>query len=63
MGDEEINKLYTLYRDGVPYEYRYGPEWVAKELELEGGYKTKQEAIRAWSEYEQDRIDKEKEEE
>lgn len=41
-------QLYTKYRDGVPVAYRYGEEWVAMQLYMEGGYPTPEEAIKAW---------------
>lgn len=41
-------QLYTKYRDGVPVAYRYGDEWVAMQLHMEGGYPTPEEAIKAW---------------
>lgn len=41
-------QLYTKYRDGVPVAYRYGDEWVAMQLYMEGGYPTPEEAIKAW---------------
>ena len=40
--------MYIKYRDGVPVAYRYGEEWVAMQLYMEGGYKTPEEAIEAW---------------
>lgn len=30
-------------------EYRYGPEWVAQMLLMEGGYATPEEAKAAWA--------------
>lgn len=41
-------QLYTEYRNGEPYTYRYGEEWVAMQLAMEGGYQTPEEAIAAW---------------
>ena len=41
-------QLYTEYRGDKPYAYRYGPEWVAMQLYMEGGYKTPEEAKLAW---------------
>lgn len=41
-------ELYTEYRDGKPHAYRYGEEWVAMQLAMEGGYPTPEEAIAAW---------------
>ena len=41
-------ELYVLYRDGTPVAYRYGEEWVSQQLLMEGGYKTPEEAIRAY---------------
>ena len=43
--------LYTEYRDGKPYSYRYGEPWVAQQLLMEGGYKTPEEAIEKWFKY------------
>ena len=40
--------LYTKYRDGKPYQYRYGGDLAEIKLELEGGYPTPEEAIAAW---------------
>lgn len=42
-------QMYIKYRDGVPVAYRYGEEWVAMQLHMEGGYKTPEEAIEAWN--------------
>ena len=44
-------QLYTKYRGETPVAYRYGPEWVAMELMMEGGYKTPEEAKLRWLEY------------
>lgn len=44
-------KLYTMCRDGKPVAYRYGEPWVAMQLAMEGGYKTSEEAEKAWFEY------------
>ena len=33
---------------GSRVEYRYGPDWVAAELWIEGGYPTPEEARAAW---------------
>ena len=41
-------KLYVKYVDGEPYSYRYGEEWVAMQLLVDGGYPTEEEAIQAW---------------
>lgn len=43
--------LYTEYRDGKPFAYRYGEPWVAQQLLMEGGYKTPEEAEEKWLEY------------
>lgn len=43
--------LYTEYRDGKPFAYRYGEPWVAQQLLMEGGYKTPEEAKDMWLEY------------
>jgi len=44
-------QLYTETRNGEPVAYRYGPEWVAMELMMEGGYRTPEEAKLRWLEY------------
>lgn len=44
-------QLYTEYRGDKPHAYRYGPEWVAMQLYIEGGYKTPEEAKLRWLEY------------
>ena len=44
-------KLWVENRDGKPYAYRYGPEWVGMQLFMEGGYKTPEEAKLRWLEY------------
>ena len=41
-------KMYILYRDDTPIAYRYGEEWVAMQLAMEGGYDTPEEAKEAW---------------
>lgn len=41
-------KLYTEYIGDEPYRYRYGSEWVAMQLMMEGGYPTPEEAKLAW---------------
>lgn len=48
-------QLYTEYRNGEPCAYRYGDEWVAMQLMMEGGYPTPEDAIAAW-EKEQEQI-------
>ena len=48
--DEDGCQMYTEYRNGVPVAYRYGEPWVATQLYMEGGYKTPEEARRAWEE-------------
>ena len=47
--------MYIEYRDGKPHAYRYGEEWVAMELLLEGGYPTEREAREAWERYKEGR--------
>lgn len=47
--------MYIEYRDGKPHAYRYGEEWVAMELLLEGGYPTEREAREAWERYKEAR--------
>ena len=47
--DEEC-RMYVDYRDGVAVGYRYGPEWVGMQLYMEGGFKTPEEARKAWEE-------------
>ena len=41
-------EMYVEYRNGKPVAYRYGEEWVAMQLFMEGGYPTEEEAIAAW---------------
>lgn len=41
-------QMYVKYRDDTPVAYRYGEEWVAQQLLMEGGYPTEEEAIAAW---------------
>ena len=40
--------LYIEYRGDTPVAYRYGEEWEAMRLLMEGGYKTPEEAIAAY---------------
>ena len=47
---EEQLKLFTKEFGDGRREYRYGPEWVAMQLMMEGGYATPEEAKRAWEE-------------
>ena len=47
----EREKLFTKEWDDGRKEYRYGPEWVAMQLMMEGGYATPEEAKRRWLEY------------
>ena len=51
VDDSRKWQLYIEYRDGTPHAYRYGPEWVAMQLYMEGGYKTPEEAKLRWLEY------------
>ena len=48
---EEQLKLFTKTWDDGRVEYRYGPEWVAMQLYMEGGYATPEEAKLRWLEY------------
>lgn len=41
-------QMYVEYRGDTPVAYRYGEEWVAQQLFMEGGYPTPEEAIAAW---------------
>lgn len=41
-------KMFTKEYPSGRKEYRYGPEWVAMQLFMEGGYDTPEEARRAW---------------
>ena len=41
-------ELYIEYRGDTPVAYRYGEEWEAMRLSMEGGYKTPEEAIAAY---------------
>lgn len=45
----EQMKLFTKVWDDGRKEYRYGPEWVAMQLYMEGGYPTPEEAVAAWN--------------
>lgn len=45
---EEQLKLFTKEFGNGRKEYRYGPEWVAMQLMMEGGYRTPEEAKAAW---------------
>jgi len=47
---EEQLKMFTKEWSNGRKEYRYGPEWVAQMLLMEGGYPTPEEARRAWEE-------------
>lgn len=48
---EEQLKLFTKEFGDGRKEYRYGPEWVAWELMMEGGFKTPEEAKLRWLEW------------
>lgn len=48
VDDREKWQLYTKMRGGEPVAYRYGPEWQATALMIDGGYKTPEEAKLAW---------------
>ena len=41
-------EMYTLYRGDTPVAYRYGEEWAAEQLFMEGRYPTPEEAKAAW---------------
>lgn len=41
-------EMYIKYRGETPTAYRYGDEEEADILLHEGGYKTEEEAIKAW---------------
>lgn len=41
-------ELYIKYRGDTPVAYRYGEEWEAARLWIDGGYKTAEEAIAAY---------------
>lgn len=41
-------RLFTKEFSDGHKEYRYGPEWVAMQLFMEGGYKTPEEAKQRW---------------
>jgi hypothetical protein len=47
--------MYILYSRDKPVAYRYGEEWVAMQLAMEGGYPTKREALEAWERYKEER--------
>ncbi|CAK7012881.1 MAG: hypothetical protein DELT_03229 [Desulfovibrio sp.] len=38
----------AIYCEEKPYAYRYGEEWEAMALMIDGGHKTPQEAFEAW---------------
>ena len=40
--------MWTEYVDGKPVAYRYGDDNAGLMLFLEGGFKTKEEAMAAW---------------
>ena len=44
-----MTEMYVKYRGDAPVAYRYGDEWVAMQLFVEGGYPTPEEAIEAWN--------------
>ena len=41
-------QMYVEYHGDTPVAYRYGEEWVAMQLFIEGGYPTPEKAIEAW---------------
>lgn len=41
-------QMYVEHRGDKPVAYRYGEEWVAMQLFMEGGYPTEEEAIAAY---------------
>lgn len=41
-------ELYIKYRGDTAVAYRYGEEWEATRLMIDGGYKTAEEAIVAY---------------
>lgn len=45
---QKMSELYAIYREEKPYAYRYGEEWEAMALMIDGGHKTPQEAFEAW---------------
>ena len=52
-------KLYVSYNsDGKPVAYRYGEDWCATALFVDGGYPTPEEAKEAWFEYLSQRKDR-----
>ena len=44
----KIPKLYAKFSDGVPVAYRYGYEYEAMALVVDGGYETAEDAINAF---------------
>ena len=46
--DRENLSLYILYQGDKPIAYRYGEEWRAMQLMMDGGYKTPLTAWLAW---------------
>ena len=49
---KELNtfRMYVKRKDGKPTEYRFGSSVQASILSIAGGYKSPQEAVRAWLE-------------
>lgn len=46
--DDDECHMFVECHNGEPVAYRYGPSWVSWELYMEGGYKTPEEARKAW---------------
>ena len=46
--------MFILYRGETPVAYRYGEEWVAQQLAMEGGFKTEEEAREHWENYKEE---------
>lgn len=48
VGEELGPRLYTAYRDGVPYAYAYGDPWVAMALYMDDIKFNTPEEAQAW---------------
>lgn len=50
MSEEKL-MMYEKRNAKGDVQYRYGEDWVAIQLLIDGGFPTKEEAIAAWEEY------------
>lgn len=48
QSEEDGYKMYVKYRGDCPVAFRYGEEWEATALFVDGGYPTSEEALAAW---------------